>query len=48
MGDSIGTGTDLKEVRANARNWTQDRDYWRALMNMAVSMQLVKFIIVNC
>ena len=31
-------GMDLKEIGINTRNWvdcTQDRDYWRVLVNVA-------------
>ena len=31
---------DLKEIGINTRNWvdsTQDRDYWRALVNGAIT-----------
>ena len=34
---------DLKEVGINAENWvdsTQDRNYWRALVNVAVNLQV--------
>jgi hypothetical protein len=33
---------DLREVGVNMRNWvdsTQDRDYWRALVNVALNLQ---------
>ena len=32
---------ELKEIDINARNWvvsTQDRDYWRALVNKALNL----------
>ena len=32
---------DLKEIGMNTRNWvdsTQDRDYWRALVNAALNL----------
>ena len=32
---------DLKEIGINTRNWvdlTQDRDYWRALVNAALNL----------
>ena len=32
---------DLKEIGINMRNWidlAQDRDYWRALMNVALNL----------
>ena len=34
---------DLKEIGINARNWvnsTQDRDYWRALVNAELNLQV--------
>ena len=34
---------DLKEIGVNARNWvdsTQDRDYWRALVNEALNLRV--------
>ena len=34
---------DLKEIDINARNWidsAQDRDYWRALVNVALDLQV--------
>ena len=34
---------DFKEVGINARNWadsTQDRDYWRALVNSALNLRV--------
>ena len=34
---------DLEELGINAGNWVslaQDRDYWRALMNAALSLQV--------
>ena len=50
MGNSIRM--DLKEIGINARNWidlTQDRDYWRALVNavliLRVSQSMVLVII---
>jgi hypothetical protein len=32
---------DLKEIGINTRNWvdlTQDRDYWRAFVNVALNL----------
>jgi hypothetical protein len=32
---------DLKEIRVNMRNWVdlaQDRDYWRALVNVGLNV----------
>ena len=40
-GDNITMG--LKEIGINMRNWvnsTQDRDYWRALVNAALNLQV--------
>ena len=34
---------DLKEIGLNTRNWvvwSQDRDYWRALVNVALKLQV--------
>ena len=34
---------DLKEIGINTRNWidlAQDRDYWRALVNLALNLQV--------
>ena len=34
---------DLEEISANAGNWvdsTQDRDYWRVLVNAALSLRV--------
>ena len=34
---------DLEEIGINARNWvdsTQDRDYWRALVNAALNLRI--------
>ena len=34
---------DLKEMGVNSRNWidsAQDRDYWRALVNAALNLQV--------
>ena len=34
---------DLKEICINMRNWvvsTQDRDYWRAPMNVALNLRV--------
>ena len=34
---------DLKGIGINTRNWvdlTQDRDYWRALVNVALNLWL--------
>ena len=34
---------DLEEIGINARNWVdsaQDRDYWRALVNAALSLRV--------
>ena len=34
---------NLKEMGINTRNWvgsTQDRDYWRALVNVALNLQV--------
>ena len=34
---------DLKEISINTRNWVdsaQDRDYWRALENVALSLRV--------
>ena len=34
---------DLEEIGINARNWvdsTQDRDYWRALVNEALNLRV--------
>ena len=39
--DSIRMG--LKEIGINTKNWVdlaQDRDYWRALMNAALNLQV--------
>ena len=33
---------DINEIGVSARNWvdfTKDRDYWRALVNVAVNLQ---------
>ena len=35
--------TDLKEIGINTRNWVdlaQDRDYWRALINAILNLQV--------
>ena len=35
---------DLKELGINMRNWVdlvQDRDYWRALVNVALNLQIL-------
>ena len=35
--------TDLKEIGINTRNWidsAQDRDYWRALVNVVLNLQV--------
>jgi hypothetical protein len=34
---------DLKEIGINMRNWidsAQDKDYWRALVNAALNLQI--------
>ena len=34
---------DLKEIGINTRNWVdsaQDKDYWRALLNAALNLQV--------
>ena len=34
---------DLKEIGIDTRNWvdsSQDRDYWRALVNVALNLQV--------
>ena len=34
---------DLEEIGINARNWVdlaQDRDYWRALVNVALNLRV--------
>ena len=34
---------DLREIDINARNWVdsaQDRDYWRALVNVELNLQV--------
>ena len=34
---------DLKEIGINTRNWVglaEDRDYWRALVNVALNLQV--------
>ena len=34
---------DLKEIGINTRNWvdmTQDRDYWRALVNVVLNLRV--------
>jgi len=34
---------DFKEIGINTRNWidlAQDRDYWRALVNVALNLQV--------
>ena len=34
---------DLKEICTNTRNWVdsaEDRDYWRALVNAALNLQV--------
>ena len=34
---------DLKEIRVSVRSWidsAQDRDYWRALVNTALNLQV--------
>ena len=36
-------GMDLKEIGINTRNWVdsaQDRDYWRALVNLALNLRV--------
>ena len=36
---------DLKEICVTTRNWvdsSQDRDYWRALVNVALNLQVPK------
>ena len=36
---------DLKEIGINTRNWVesaQDRDYWRALVNLALNLRVPK------
>ena len=35
--------TDLKQIGVNTRNWvdsTQDRDYWRAVVNAALNLRV--------
>ena len=34
---------DLKEIGVNTKNWVdtaQDRDYWRALVNVTLNLQV--------
>ena len=36
-------GMDLKEIGVNVRNWVnsaQDRDYWRAIVNVALDIRV--------
>ena len=41
---------DLKEIGINTRNWvdsTQDKDYWRALVNTALNLQVSEAMVLR-